>query len=501
MSEHGSSAVLSQHSSIAAPRIIYRSDEAYLPARQCDCACAAPAGLIPTVMASLDSSIPYTPNPILFAQSLPLSYQTVLSPCGVVVLNPAAASLMTAFDGGWTSHEVLQYLATDWPAGPTYTVLQEMVGLGLLLPLDAQSQIPPETPTTLNVWLHITNTCNLRCAYCYVPKTDESMSPEIGQQAIDATFRSATRHGFSRVKLKYAGGEPSLRFDLVMQLHAYARTRAEVSGLELEAALLSNGVALSNQMLKALLIQDIRLSISLDGLDEDHDAQRPLANGSGSASMVRRTIERALALGLTPDITVTVTGRNMDALPDTVAWLLEHELPFNLNFYRGNDNSASHTDLRLQDERLIACIHQAFSAIEKQLPQRNLFGSLLDRAHFVAPHHYPCAAAHNYLVIDHYGRIAQCQIEMAHPITDIWADDPLAEVQHAQDGIPGLSVDEKESCQSCQWRYWCAGGCPLRTYRATGRYDTRSPLCAVYRALFPDLIRLEGLRLLKYAMD
>lgn len=36
-------------------------------------------------------------------------------------------------------------------------------------------------------------------------------------------------------------------------------------------------------------------------------------------------------------------------------------------------------------------------------------------------------------------------------------------------------------------------------YRATGRYDTQSPHCAIYRVLYPEVIRLEGLRLLKYA--
>jgi uncharacterized protein len=325
------------------------------------------------------------------------------------------------------------------------------------------------------------------------------MSLEIGQQAIDAVFRSAARHGFQRVKLKYAGGEPTLRFDLVEQLHAYARIQAETLGLELEAVILSNGVALSDQMLDILLIQDIRLSISLDGLNGAHDAQRPLANGDGSAHLVCRAIERALELRLRPDVTVTITDRNLDTLPETVTWLVKHDIPFNLNFYRENDNSASCTDLRLQDERLIAATRQAFAAIEEQLPRRSLFGSLLDRAQFIAPHHYPCAAAaHNYLVIDHHGRIAQCQMTMEQPVADIWADDPLAAVQSVPDGIPGISVDEKEGCAECEWRYWCAGGCPLETFQATGRYNTRSPHCAIYRTLIPEVLRLEALRIVKY---
>jgi hypothetical protein len=36
-------------------------------------------------------------------------------------------------------------------------------------------------------------------------------------------------------------------------------------------------------------------------------------------------------------------------------------------------------------------------------------------------------------------------------------------------------------------------------YRKTGRYEAKSPNCEIYKALFPEVIRLEGLRLLRYA--
>jgi uncharacterized protein len=483
------------------PRLLYDSEWSFPVQGQCDCACAGAVNPPRLTLTPFDHTTLCMPSQSLPIYSLPPTHQVALSPHGVVVLNQPAYQLLTAFNGGRTPQDVLAHLPADWPAEAAHTTLQEMGTLGLLSLLDAQPQVPPETPTTLNAWLHITNSCNLNCAYCYVPKTDESMSLEVGQRAIDAVFRSAARHGFQRVKLKYAGGEPTLRFDLVEQLHAYARAQAEALGLELEAVILSNGVALNDQMLETLLTQNIRLSISLDGLNGAHDAQRPLLNGRGSAHLVRRTIERVLELGLRPDVTVTITNRNLDALPSVVAWLAEHDIPFNLNFYRENDVSASHTDLRLQDERLIAAMRRAFAVIEVQLPRRSLFGSLLDRVQFVAPHHYPCAAARNYLVIDHHGRIAQCQMTMGQPVADIWADDPLTAVLSALGGIPGLSVEEREGCAKCKWRYWCAGGCPLETFRATGRYDVRSPHCAIYQALIPEVLRLEALRILKYGVD
>jgi uncharacterized protein len=32
-------------------------------------------------------------------------------------------------------------------------------------------------------------------------------------------------------------------------------------------------------------------------------------------------------------------------------------------------------------------------------------------------------------------------------------------------------------------------------YRAAGRYNAKSPNCRIYQALYPEIIRLEGLRL------
>jgi uncharacterized protein len=120
-------------------------------------------------------------------------------------------------------------------------------------------------------------------------------------------------------------------------------------------------------------------------------------------------------------------------------------------------------------------------------------------ANFAAPHLRRCSVGQSYLVIDPFGRISKCQMQMDRPVTTVQAADPLAEVQVDREGIQNLVVDDKEECRECQWKYWCAGGCPLETYRAAGRYDVKSPHCRIYKALYPEVLRLEGLRLLKYA--
>jgi uncharacterized protein len=90
-------------------------------------------------------------------------------------------------------------------------------------------------------------------------------------------------------------------------------------------------------------------------------------------------------------------------------------------------------------------------------------------------------------------------MQMKKPVTDFTAEDPLKLIQLDQIGIQNLPVNEKEGCKSCDWKHWCTGGCSLLTHTATGRYDVKSPNCRIYKTIYPEAMRLEGLRLLKYA--
>jgi len=117
-----------------------------------------------------------------------------------------------------------------------------------------------------------------------------------------------------------------------------------------------------------------------------------------------------------------------------------------------------------------------------------------------APHRYTCGVGHAYFVIDQNGGVAKCQADITRRVTTIDVDDPLQMVRDDQIGVQGYSVDDKEGCKVCEWRYWCTGGCPLLTYKATGRYDVKSPNCNIYKALFPEVLRLEAARLLRYEL-
>jgi uncharacterized protein len=430
----------------------------------------------------------------IYVVSAPDNYSRI----GIGICNDSAWEILTSISESFDKVSLNQWY-DHWGPQKVNAVLEDFVNLGILVSSNKSSHPLTEASSTLGAWLHITNKCNMRCSYCYLSHDNSDMPGEIGKSAVGSILNSALIHGYRNVKLKYAGGEPLLRYPFVVDLHQHARSLAEKLGLTLDGVVLSNGTLLTKDIVKSMKRWGLHLMISLDGIGASHNRQRTYVNGQGTCNDVIRAVELAQAYDLVPDISITVTRHNIDGLPMLITWVLEQGLPFSLNFYRENRLSVSKTDLKLEEKHIIAGMRAAYQVIEQNLPSYSLLASLIDRANLSAPHLRPCSVGSSYIVFDTQGRIAKCQMDMDATITDFHNPDPLTCIREADTGIQNISVDEKAECKDCQWRYWCAGGCVLQTYRATGRYNTKSPYCNIYKALYPEVVRLEGLRLLNYA--
>lgn len=349
----------------------------------------------------------------------------------------------------------------------------------------------------LTAWLHVTNACNLRCTYCYVHKSSDKMDTAQAKSSVDALVDSALRHGFRSLRLKYAGGEASLNASVLLELHDHAVARCAEQGLDLSAVLLSNGVALSRHFTRDLKQREISVMISLDSLGANHDAQRPTLGGKPSAHLVLRTIDQLIERGLPPHISITITSGNVADIASVVRFALDKDLTFSFNFFRDNACSSDATDLRYEQQSMVDGITDAFAVIEEVMPPWSVLGSVLDRGQLVEPRRKSCGVGDDYVVIDQRGGISQCHMELDAPVGHIGTDDPIAAVR--KPGIRNLLAEEKEGCRDCTWRNWCSGGCSVATFRATGRFDVRSPNCGIYKAIYPAALRLEGLRVLRFA--
>ena len=497
--------------SIAAPKLWFgmHGHGSFLSVSQCegDCDCACPISmnvndkwaLVKTFAQQLSTGK---------IQSIRLNRDTYLDRTSehlvalnaeddrIVVLDDQASRLLSYLPG--TQKELREWLP-EWSSEVFGQTTALLLAFNVLSSPQAQrTNVVPEASETLVAWFHLTNQCNLSCKYCYVTPGNQRMALSTAQRAVEAVFRSALAHGYTSVKLKYAGGEPTLNFGSLRAAQKQAETLSAQTGIDLGTVLLTNGVHITDDQMDTLLAHNIRIAVSLDGVGRYQDGQRPLADHSGSSfELVTHTLERLLARGISPHISITITKQSLAGLPELVEYLLDRELRFSFNFYREPDHSSEQSALAFTPDEMIEGLKSAFQVIERRLPEYSLLSNLADRADLQAPHLRTCSVGQDYMAIDCNGNVSKCQMDMGYPLTTIDAYDPLALVRADTNRVQNLVVDQKE-CWGCIWRYRCAGGCPRSTFQRTRRYDAKSPLCQVYQAILPEVVRLEALRLLKY---
>jgi uncharacterized protein len=424
-----------------------------------------------------------------------------ISPAGngaVAVLNQAAQHLLKKFR---TPESFTAFLSAVGSETLLCTeAFSALAYAGLVIPWPPQAR-PAPASRMLTAWLHLTHACNLRCTYCFDPHNTQRMSESVGKRAVAATFRTAVEEGFTSVKLKYAGGEPTLVFDLVQALHHHAQQAVQRTRITLHELLLSNGVHLTDAAIQYLRDECIDVMISLDGVGVVHDRQRPTVHGKETFAAVASTIDRCLAHGVAPDLSITVTAQNVSELAQVVEFALDRNLRFNLNFVRTHDAVAAAVR-PTEDAALIDGVRAALGVIQHRLPPYRLIDGLLDRSTFNTAHEYACGAGRNYLAFAPDGQVARCHTQLHAPVAGV--DDPrlLTAVRSATTpgALQSVATTQREGCPTCHWRAWCGGGCPLLAHQTTGAWDQRSPYCSVYQALYPEVLRTEGLRILKYAV-
>jgi Fe-coproporphyrin III synthase len=165
------------------------------------------------------------------------------------------------------------------------------------------------------VW-NVTRRCNLRCVHCYSQSEDRGYSGELsldkGKSLIDDLA------GFGSPVILFSGGEPLIRPD-ILDLIRYATQQGR------RAVLSTNGTLITPTLAEKL--KDIGLSyvgISLDGLQETHDAFRGFP---GTFARVMAAIKNCQDVGLKVGLRFTINKRNFKDIPGIFDLVEEKRIP------------------------------------------------------------------------------------------------------------------------------------------------------------------------------
>lgn len=195
-----------------------------------------------------------------------------------------------------------------------------------------------EKGKVLDITLQVTDSCNLRCSYCYQTcKKNHLMDFETAKKFIDMIIdKTAGENEYLEYKnvkgliFDFIGGEPFLNIDLIDKVMDYTITKLINTNSPLlyftRFMLCSNGTLYFDPKVQKFLdkyYQWISISISIDGNKELHDACRKFPDGSGSYDLAVAAVNAwREKSGNFPCSKITVSPSNVSYLTDAVINLL-----------------------------------------------------------------------------------------------------------------------------------------------------------------------------------
>ena len=134
---------------------------------------------------------------------------------------------------------------------------------------------------TLMVVLHITDRCNLGCHYCYSKKSNNDMPLDVAYRAVDLAPKLC-----NFITIVFTGGEPLLVFENIRRIIKYSQHRGIKNFI-----LVTNGVELDNKKVDFFVSNNVAVTISIDGVPEAHNLNRPLPNGKTTWRKVNKALD------------------------------------------------------------------------------------------------------------------------------------------------------------------------------------------------------------------
>lgn len=341
-----------------------------------------------------------------------------------------------------------------------------------IVPVDDSVHGMREAPAPLgsfpikNLILHVTEACNLNCAYCYEKKPSqkipEPMDLRVARRAVDFLFEHCGNH--EEVIIVFFGGEPLLNFETIRFVAEHASVRGQELGKRVNFALTTNGTLLTEKVIDFLEEANIGVTVSLDGFEETHDRYRRFPDSSPSYRVILPKLKRLVEKARKRPVVARVT---LVKEPGELSKTLDHLL--GLGFVEAGfaPVTTGHPEFQLdthQMDRLLAQFRHLAGRFLEAVPEGRFFGfsnliDLLVSLHQGEVMRYPCGAGLGLFSVDAQGRLYLCQRFTGQDefcMGDIFQgfDQPKLEKFREE-----AQICKKEACRACWARTLCTGGC------------------------------------------
>lgn len=344
---------------------------------------------------------------------------------------------------------------------------------------------------SLNLWIHTTNDCNLRCSYCYIHTLGlkDYITEESIRTLCNKLVETSKKRQLENISLRLAGGEPLIKFHLWKPYLVELKQRLLEISCKLQINILSNLVVLNEEIISFIKENHIGLGVSLDGIKEFQDKTRHFQNGKGSFSLVEKHIMQLKKNDITPGIMTVVSNANLEGLESLTQFVIDNTLYSRFSFVQGEE---------LDIPKLIQTLKKCYDRFEEAIEQGFPFSQLhkLCDLKLNSPFFQTCSNGFNGGALYTDGSFYFCQKKFGidEPHGSLFEDNDLISIVQRKTYYRNVSSE----CERCNLRYICTSGCPLE------RRDGKDPHCEVYKEIVPIIFRLRGkerLRELKKIYD
>lgn len=336
---------------------------------------------------------------------------------------------------------------------------------------------------TDRLWLTLlaSEDCNFRCRYCYEEFARGTMEPWV-RAGIKKLVRKQVP-GLRNLRVDWFGGEPLYGLEAIEDLAPFFLETAEKHSLRLSSSMVTNGYLLTPEVAEKLLAWRItRYQITVDGLPEQHDRNRPTRNGQGTFSKIfdnlKALSKRAEDYRVNIRINFDRNHYHLERLFDLLADELGNDSRFSLCFRAVGRWGGS------GDEQLEVCGEAESRGIRQELANqaREKGLRLTEDLRGRNPGDLgPCQAARPfYFVIGVSGKVMKCTVKLdkddLNVVGQVTERGDLTLDHHKIALWSEPAFERHEKCKKCIVLPLCQGiGCPLANINAG------KPRCAAQR--------------------
>lgn len=353
--------------------------------------------------------------------------------------------------------------------------------------------------------IDFTTKCNCNCIYClrHFEDSGDSITTEQLDKITDYIISYCKAHDIDCISFQPWGGEPLIELEKIIR----CKKRFEQSGVRASFNVQTNGLLLSLENYKKLRDNDIHIGVSVDGIEEVHDAHRTDVRGNKTHRKIVDNIKAIVAEY--PDCNIGTLSVNsaysMNKISENVDYIVNRIGISNLklNLVHPGGGSDFDNEMLIPKEKLAEYIKRVLDSIIEQIEKGNRcyesnivdkICNLLGVERNNMCNSKGCRGGATFISFDRDGNIYPCEMigrtEMKlGNISD--GEDLIELILKAQNVNPYYAPRKTDSCADCPFYYYCRGGCKacsLAYGKEAAEIDTVE--CEINKALYPLLIEL-----------